>query len=146
MFASVISQAGELGITAFSPQIVNYYFFFFSFLTGESKSVPHFQETQNMLLLTLLSNSILIHSFLQELYRKYFFPRASPDATASSHIEMTPLQCNVCHFVIPYFIMFPVLQWARASLLPRHHMCRLSKLSWQQDLFSCSLCLFFTRW
>lgn len=60
MCASVIWQAGELGITASSPQIVNC--FFSAVSTGESKSVTHFQETQNMLLLMLLSDLIVIHS------------------------------------------------------------------------------------
>lgn len=88
MFASVILQAGKLGTTALPPQTVNC--FLIPVSGGQSKSVTHFQEIQDVFLLTLVVR-LKIHAVFSSgpLWEVLFFRKASPDATGSSSTETT---------------------------------------------------------
>lgn len=99
MFLSVISQAGELGKTALSHQVVNFGVFF-QFPQVNLNLLLISRRLKTCFLWLCCQTQYSYTPFFRTIVESIFYPRASPDATASSH--------NVCHFVILFFIVFPV--------------------------------------
>lgn len=89
------------------------------------------------LLLTLLTEAIVIHSFLQDCCAKYFFfYSASPEPTVFSHTEMTLFSMQHLSLWETLFGNIPSSSCGQGPpLLPTQHMCRLRKLSWHSRTF-----------
>lgn len=82
----------------------------------ESKSFTHLQHTSSPNSVDRINTLSLPSAGL--LCKVFFFHRASPEPTVSSHTEMTPFQCNICHFVRPFLETLPVPSVGRGHLSP----------------------------
>lgn len=127
IFYSSIFQALSVPL-----QTVTLFCCLFAVSMDESKSFTHLQETSFPDSVDRVNSHSLLSA--QPLCKVFFFNSARPKPAVSSQTQMTPLQCNIWHFV-RLFLVAGSSCGQRPPLLPRQHICRLRKLSWYSRTF-----------